>query len=225
MRLALMLTVSLSALPGPLLAGESCADTLAQMDHVFSGMFLREADSVIVVNSFPLFASKERLVYVSCLVAEDEASSPCALSVMERHGSLLRPAARFGLAGCAETDGWSPDCPDFTAEGFTQGNASKLAGGLRADAARICAPFETRPVARLVPVPTGDAPPAGLDTGTFFEITPTCAGLAPAARAGCAALPETPDQPAAGFFAARSGGGEIVCAVTAEGEISVCGDG
>lgn len=178
------LNISLLFLPVQALAGASCEQIIGQTDAVQAGIFQRDSDSVGLINSFPLFASGDKLAYATCPVVDEE-TSPCSAIILERQGQVLKQAATVPLAGCGPADEWNIDCPDFTAEGFTAGNAASLADAVKRSQAAICSRFKGQQVAALSPV-SGPLPgPSGFQEGTLYELFADCDAAAPGAAPQC----------------------------------------
>lgn len=180
------LTISLLFLPLQALAGMSCEQIIGQTDAVQAGMFQRSSDSVSLINSFPLFASGDKLAYTACPVVDEEAS-PCSAIILEREGPVMKQTATVPLRGCGPADEWSADCPDFTAEGFTAANAASLADAVKRSEAEICSRFEGQRVAALSPVAGPLPTPSGFQEGSLYELFADCDAAAPGAARQCRA--------------------------------------
>lgn len=178
------LNISLLFLPMQALAGASCEQIIDRTDAVQAGIFQRNSDSASLINSFPLFASGDKLAYATCPVVDEE-TSPCSAIILERQGRILKQTAKVPLAGCGPADEWSADCPDFTAEGFTAGNAAGLADALKRSQAVICSRFEGQQVATLSPI-FGPLPgPSGFQEGSLYELFADCEAAAPGTASQC----------------------------------------
>lgn len=180
------LTISLLFLPVQALAGMSCEQIINRTDMVQAGMFQRSGDSLGLINSFPLFASGDKLAYAACPVVDEE-TSPCSAIILERQGQTLKQAATVPLAGCGPADEWSADCPDFTAEGFTAGNAASLSDAVKRSQAAICSWFEGQPVAALSPISGPQPGPSGFQEGSLYELFADCDAAAPDVALQCRA--------------------------------------
>lgn len=205
------------AAPAPAIAAD-CGAAIAGRDHVLTGMLGRDGDAARAVNLFPLFASGAHLAYIACPVVErgGDGITDCRAGVLAAVGDMLRPAAAMPLAGCAADAGWRPECPDFTAEGFTESNGARLAAALKQTGAAICAHFGEETVEPLEPAaPRGEI---------VFTLHPDCAALAPAAARACAAAKTASPDPLAGVTAMRAGARTLVCAVSATGDLAACAE-
>lgn len=220
----LFVTLALLSLPAPAFAGSTCNETLAGTDHVLTGMFSRQDRVVTEINTFPLFASDRRLAYISCPVieADGQEATSCAIGILARQDGILVPTDRIEVAGCTADDDWSADCPDFTAEGFTQGNAARLAWAINRSAAQLCTAFDAQPVATLTPVAGPGESPPGLDSSSYFELFPDCKALGTDSANTCAKAIKAAGQPILGMFQARAGGRSLTCAVLPQGVIAAC---
>ncbi|TDR89978.1 hypothetical protein [Enterovirga rhinocerotis] len=202
----------------------TCSRQIEERDFVLTGMFQRHPGMTTEIASFPLFASADRLAYAVCPSLEDrgEERTVCRVAVLERRGQAMSPLASLDVDGCSPDAPWNPDCPDFTAEGFTAGNAGKLAKSLQRTHKGICAHFGSTPVATLKPVPGEAASPAGLDAGTVFELHAGCAALGSPAKSLCEALMRTPGSATGSVVQMRADERVIVCTVSPRGEIALC---
>ncbi len=97
-------------------------------------MFGDTAVGLQEIHVFPLVAMADAIVFAGCSFAAlaDGAGEgmACHIEWLRGEDGALVPVRMQDLPGCAITDHWNADCPDFTAEGFSAGNADKLATSL-----------------------------------------------------------------------------------------------
>ncbi|MFV0473622.1 MAG: hypothetical protein ACK5MQ_05370 [Pikeienuella sp.] len=221
MRIAL----ALAALAFPAMAAANdCDRAMSDGDYTLTGGFNRDEDGATLINLFPLFASNDQLAYAACPVVErgDEEITDCRIGILDRGYGILEKAESFALSGCAAEDGWSPACPDYTAEGFTAGNATRLSEALQRNKAEICSHFREGEVAALQSVPGRGEALAGLDGDYFYEIVEDCDQVRSGAEKDCAEVIAATTLPAVGVMDIRTNGRWLICAVSGEGDIEIC---
>lgn len=212
----LITIVAFAAFPAAASAGQGCMEFIAGRDHIIAGMYTQSGPDLREIYSFPLFATDRGLAYVTCPMADIDGTEGtiCRAGILREKDGVLRLTTGVDIQGCQVQDHWNPDCPDFTADGFSQGNAANLAGALKNSAAQICAHFDgDRGLTDLTPANPEPQGPLGLDPGTYFRIVGRCEG------ADCDAM-VVPDG--IGTINARAGSRELACAVDQDGDLPIC---
>lgn len=197
-------------------AAQNCGAFVAAQDQIVAGMFTQQGQDVGEVHGFPLFATDRGLAYVACPLADIDGTEGtiCRAGVLRGGDGVFRLESTVAIQGCQPADFWNPDCPDFTAEGFSQGNAANLALSLQRSAAQLCAPFDGDVgLTALAPADPAGQGPLGLDPATYFQISDGCT------VADCDGATDP-----IGTIGIRAGARQLTCVVGREGDLSICRD-
>ena len=197
-----------------------CATFFADTNHVLRGMVAESSGRRDDVFLFPLFADRERLAYVTCPdIGSVRPGSPektfCRFGVVE-----LEAASRKGrlvdLPGCTRNSPWAPGlCPDFTADGFSEGNGRNLADALKRNRAWLCKAMPGgATILRLEPAKT----PEG-----HFEVGDGCGirDLPEPLRRSCDRMAAA-RKPVLGVSWMKAGGHTIGCLVGRDWTLLAC---
>jgi hypothetical protein len=106
----------------------------ADVNGVAGTSFKLEPDrSILEINLFPIIADFDTIIYAACpnvsLEYGDEVTD-CHIGITSRDG---QSNSFTPLGPCTAINKGTADCPDFTSEGFTQGNRANLENVIAAE--------------------------------------------------------------------------------------------
>ena len=177
---------------------------------------LEQDQSILEINLFPITADAETITYATCPILSLESGdevTDCRIGVTDRDGQLVSIAP---LGSCTAENKWTADCPDFTGEGFTEGNRAKLESLIAAENLTYGDGSRPQPLAQQVKR-GGDGLMETYRTYSF-ELLSTCEGFSGEAQKICAALAASP----APYFAFKAVGRTTVCTLGDGNRLTAC---